>query len=584
MGHRHTGLVVLMAFLAALTLSACAGLPTESAVQEGLPVGPRPAPPVRVVPLGPGADATPEQIVRGFLRAGAARDYFVRATRQRWRPSDGVTVYSAESGLSVAALDGDRLGVSADVVAQIDADGRYRQVRPGTRKRVSFELRREGGQWRIAASPPAFGLWLSAADVDRLYSPFRISFVSRPPGRYLVSEVRWFPVTSGLATTLARAQLGAVPAYLAGAVTTGVPAGTQLDPDAVPVVAGTAQLNLSAGALAATSDQRKAMAAQFLTTLQQVPAVVDIELSVGGTPMDGAGQRGVVSALDQVGYSLANAPAVTSVVVRNGTQLEREDPVTLSSRDSPRRNTPVAGPVLPKTPLGWTSLALSRSSDEVAGIGGDRAQLTRWRGGSSWRLAPFATDLTRPSYDGANGLWVAGRNAGRAAVWVIDTTPDLQKAQPRAVSATWLTGRSVVALRVARDNVRVAVITTDDDGGDLQVGISGIVRGDDGAPRALDVPLRVGDPLSAATDLTWVDETTLAVVGRADAAESLRPYVVRIGGAASPLSAVKGARSVLTTGGERGILVLTDSGRAYRRIGNGWQELARALDVLAPGG
>ena len=64
-------------------------------------------------------------------------------------------------------------------------------------------------------------------------------------------DSRWFPIGSRLATTLARAQLSAVPAHLAGAVTSGVPTGTRLAVNAVPVDNGKALVNLSSEALSA---------------------------------------------------------------------------------------------------------------------------------------------------------------------------------------------------------------------------------------------------------------------------------------------------------------------------------------------
>ena len=64
-----------VAVTVAAALSACGGLPAVSAVQQGSQVGEYAVQPVRVQPDGPTAGATPEQIVRGFLRAGAGAGF-----------------------------------------------------------------------------------------------------------------------------------------------------------------------------------------------------------------------------------------------------------------------------------------------------------------------------------------------------------------------------------------------------------------------------------------------------------------------------------------------------------------------------
>jgi len=155
-------------------------------------------------------------------------------------------------------------------VAEVDSAGRYREMPAGTLAHATFALQKLDVGWRISLPQKGFGLWLSATDLDRIYQPFTIAYVSTA-SRTIVGDRRWFPITSGLATTLARAQLAPVPSYLSGAVQTGVPAGTALAVDAVPIQSGLAVVDLSAAALSADPDLRRAMWAQFVTTLMQVP-------------------------------------------------------------------------------------------------------------------------------------------------------------------------------------------------------------------------------------------------------------------------------------------------------------------------
>jgi len=129
---------------------------------------------------------------------------------------------------------------------------------------------------------------------------------------------------------------------------------------------------------------------------------------------------------------------------------------------------------------------MSWSGQEIAGIGGDHGDLARWQGNQMFQLAEFGSKLTKPSYDSLNGLWVAGEARGATKVWVIDTSlSPVKDAKPREISAPWLAKRTVLALRVASDNQRVALITSDRAGGDVQVVVAGIVRSANGAAVSL---------------------------------------------------------------------------------------------------
>jgi len=96
-------------------------------------------------------------------------------------------------------------------------------------------------------------------------------------------------------------------------------------------------------------------------------------------------------------------------------------------------------------------------------------------------------------------------------------------------------------------------------------------------------PLRVGWTLTAATDLAWADDSTLAVGGRVAPKDALAPLLVAIGGKITALSSVAGTRLLASTGGVRGVVVITDGGKVLGRAGNGWQQLQTGTDFLIPG-
>jgi Lipoprotein LpqB beta-propeller domain/Sporulation and spore germination len=581
--------------VAASVLGGCAGLPASSPVQPGSLVGEAALQPVRVQPDGPATGATPEQIVRGFLRAGAsagfdddhvvARSFFARSVKDEWLPDSGVKVYADNSALKVELLTPTSVRVSAVIVAEVDRAGRYRETPAGTSAQATFGMKRLGAGWRISKSPKGLGLWLSNSDLERSYRSFIVAYAS-PVAQTIVVDRRWFPITPGLATTLARAQLAPVPGYLTGAARTGVPAGTSLAVDSVPIESGRAVVDLTASALLASPDLRRAMWAQFVTTLRQVAPVSEVSLEVPGTGLDLPDTSNRVSSLSELGYQSRAPSSIETAILRTGSLLTRVSSDRPPDLDQPPKppNLP-ASAILPRIPTGWVSLALSWNRQEIAGIGGDHRDLARWQWNRFFQLPELGRNLTRPSYDSLNGLWVAGEAGGAAKVWVIDTSVSpMEKAKPRAIPVPWLANRRVLALKVATDNQRVAVITSDRAGRDVRVMVAGIVRSANGVPISLAAePLRIGWTLTTATDLAWVDDSTVAVVGRVSPKDPLGPQLVEIGGKVTAMPPVAGTRLVTNTGGLRGIVVLTDRGKILARAGKGWQGLQTGTDFLIPG-
>jgi hypothetical protein len=574
-------------------VSACGGLPSGGPVQQGMAVGEPAQQPIHVSPFGPVVGASAEETIRGFLSAGygfeddhaVARSFLTPAASDAWKPDVGVTVHGdTDASVKVTVADG-TVRVATSPIAVVDGNGYYHEAPAGSVVRGSFGLVRVGGQWRISSLPNGFGLWLSQYDMQRIYRPFSISYVD-PVERTLVADRRWFPVTAGLATTLARAQLDPVPDYLRGAVSTGVPLGTELSVAAVPVQSGRATVDLTVRALAADAMLRRAMWAQFLSTLLQVqlPAVNEVSLRVDGARLDLPGLGESLSSLADLDYRPTTTASPTLVLLRKGNTLTRVDPDGFGDVNPPRRSPESNAAPLPRIQPGWIELAQSRDGKELAAIGGDRRDLSRWRGTTSHQLPAFGDHLTKPSYDGRDGLWVAGERGGATRLWVIDTSgSSVSAGQPRAVDISRLGDRRIVSFRVAADDQRAVLITTKPDGTDVQVQVAGIVRAGNGTAQALAAPLRVGWTLTSASSAVWVDDDTVAVIGRVGRTEPQRPYLVDIGGPATGLQPVPDARSLTTTGGVRGLVVVTGRGVVLNKAGNGWQPLGEGTDLVVPG-
>ncbi|MCU1536442.1 MAG: Lipoprotein LpqB, GerMN domain [Humibacillus sp.] len=603
----RAALVVTVAVAALLALAGCGGLPETGPVLAGRPIGDLVNEPVRVAATGPREGGSQADIVRGFLRAGEDSDETHQTGKQflapqsvdlwRWSTQD-VVVY--DSDLSVRVVGAETVDVSATAVARVGPDGRYVEQPAGTRVTLRLGLRKVSGEWRIDLPRDGFGLWLDSDQFDRTYTARMVYFIT-PSDRHLVPDFRWFPNGPRLATTLARAQLEAVPAYLQGAVTTGVPTGTKLAVNAVPVVGGQAQVSLTSQALAADPDARQAMWAQLTASLSQVSSVSSVALAVDDTPLElPSGQRSAGSA-SELGFDTVTDRTFETALVRQGEKLVRIDPrylpdATVTSR---RSDTKPQDGDLARLPDAWTRLVLSADGKQVAAISTGRQLLSLWQSNTAEVTVPaFATSLSRPTYDEQGYLWVGGADAkGADHVYVMDprsgTTP-----VPTTVAAPWLDGRRVISLAVAGDGARLLIVTTAEDGTDARLDLTGIGRAPNGLPLRLATPLRQAQPLTDVSDVVWLDTTrsTYAVLGRLGVTGVLRPWVGTIGlgldgirshgrssAAAQRAAPLPGAIALTTVGGPRGLIVTTADGWVHSRAGSVWRQVVKGTDVLVPG-
>ena len=562
------------------------GLPTSSPVQQGLDIGSPLLPPVRFQFEAPPRGATPEQIVRGFLAASwssdddfrAARAYLTPSASHAWKPRSSVTVYPDSSSVQATTAPGSvELRTVAD--ATLDSDGRYTSLPAGASRRSTLTLAQVSGEWRISNIPADFGLWLSRFYFERAYRRLFVNYVD-PSLSTLVTDPRWFPVGAGLATTLARAQLKQPPAYLRGAVRSGFPAGTQLAVDSVPVAAGRAEIDLTPAVLDVSADERRAAWAQALATMRQVPDVTGVALRASGTILDVV-TSGPAGTLPQSPGDVGVADSTRMAdwaLLRTGTRLRAVDASDVAGRSPENAKTPKVK--LPEIAAGWSWLAASGDLTDLAAVGGDRRDLHRWLDGQDRAVAGVGTRLTPPAYDLGGDLWVGGVDAqGAGRIWTVDASEGLE-ASATPVAAPWLAGRSVEAVRPAPDGQRALVVTRGPAG--VQIGVSGIVRDGAGTAQSLADPWIIGGDVQEVTSAAWASNGVVAVIGRRAGSVPL-PLLVAVGGQTNSLAALPDPRRILTTRGERGLVVVSGNGQVYGRVGGGWQEVGEIDDVVVPG-
>lgn len=585
--HRQgRGRVVAGAAATLVLLAGCASIPTEGPVAQGDVVLAE-TNTLFLQVYGPTANATPEQIVRGFLSAQAAgvneafataREFLTDNARQDWDPYGQVTVYSGDLGLTttqaplapggteggattqateqpapdLATVDEVVLSGPASVTGVVDVAGQYVEASKDARQDVSFALAKDAtGQWRIDGVSD--GVLVSQPNFASVYRSTPVYFLSQDLTT-LVPELRWFPQRN-IATNAVRALLAGPSEWMRDAVVSGAPAGTALSVEAVSVDStGTASVDLTGPVLAADEDQRSLLSAQLEATLQRISGVSDVVLTVGGAALT------VNPHADLERDPPPDGPALG---VQSGTVVQLEG----------RQLTPVAG--MPSL-AGATAIA-SRGDVVVVRLGSTR--LARLQSGAQPAEMLAGPDLVAPSVDRFGWVWTATDPGagGLTAVRVADGTRiDLV--------VDWLAGLDVRQVRVSRDGARVVVLSAGADG--AQVDVAGIVRDPDGGPQRLNAPVPVGGSLASASDAAWVDEVTLAVLG--DPADGEAPGVatsvslVPVGGQTESLQPVESADGVAAGRGKRAVYVRTAAGELFTRstTGTNWSLVTTGLDLF----
>ncbi len=590
----------LLALMTVALLAGCAGLPTTSAVHARAPITAEPSEPGPNIEFyGPQGGENPVEIVRQFLRATGsvtedfkvAREFLAPSANRTWAPGSQVAINRGESDFITTQLSATQVRLTATSVGELDNSGHLVDFATPRSRTIDITLSKVGGQWRIAGLPADFGPYLTQTDFDRIYSPYRV-YIAETRTRTLVPDEQYFTST-GLPTALARAVLRGLPAGAADGSTrpafNEVPSGTRLAVDAVPVGAdGVASVDLTSAAMRADSRGRTALWAAMMATLNQVPGVRRVELTVGGTRLDTASLPSAPVAASDVGYDL-RSPSSDGVLTRTGDRLG-----WLDESNNDEATHPIKNVVLPTLSRNWFLLAGSADGRQFAGVSGDRNSLGRWDRAAEVRVVPqFARRLTQPSFDDLGELWVAGAalsNTGPnrsessgAGVWLIDTKASGGAAAPQPISVSLPKNVQIVALRAAGDGQRIALVTRDA-GGHTNLLLSYVVRDANGQPSALTKPTVVSHTVFDVTDLAWLDDVTLGVIGTSVEGGAPQVIEVPLSGFASSLGEVAGAVQIVGTGrGSSDVYVVTNRPGVVSRVGSGWRTITGATDVVAPG-
>jgi len=541
--------IAFVGLVLVLVLTACTGLPTSGYVNPGRGPQVDDTQAFAFVPDGPQDDASPAEIVEGFLRAGSgpADDWATAklflASGTQWDPRARVTIDRLADRRATANADGTGVTVSLTTMAGVDANGAYAPTASGTAETLSFTLARVDDQWRITSAPD--GVVLYEEVFPTVYQSASIAYFD-PTWSFIVPDVRWFPralVASRVATALVDGQPSA---WLAGAVKTAFPDELSLVGRSVTLSSsGVAQVQLPRAALSldrTTLDRMQTQLSKSLVTA----GISDVQMTVEGTPVPASEVSVRVTRVDP-------SPAVLTTAGAFGA---------------------LAGDTVES--LGGLSDAIESLSPASVELEADRslAAVRTQQGTVASALADGRTFLL----DERSGL-IAPTIDAEGAIWSVPSAAPTQlrvitaEGVPRNVGNAWPDASEISAMQISRDGTRVAAIVTVS--GTREVWVAGIQR--EGGEVDLGVPHVLSFAQQGAFDLAWLDDTTVGVLADVDGASRLRE--LNVGGRGTEAAAPDGATTLAA--GSTSVRVLDDTGRLYSRRGSSWTLVATGIRVLA---
>jgi hypothetical protein len=501
----------LLLGLLLVALAGCVRLPDSGAVRTDR-AGQQPddVAGIEYIPGAPKRGATRVDIVRGFLDAMTAtplstfvaRQFLTTESSSGWVPEERTLVYRSDE--LTDSEDGVRLGLDGTVAL----DGRGEWLGPAGGGDMSYRLRlvRERGQWRITDPPDE--LIIPQTHFDARYEQYFLYYFDKT-AEVLVPEPVYLPRGAQAPTLLVSGLLRGPDRSLLGVERTFLPARTELGDISVPVTRdGTAVVPLTDQVLDLDDEQLNLAFAQLAWTLQQVPGIERMRVTLDGSPLDLAGERADVAVS---GWSDLDPAVAWSSQALFGIRRGRVVAVTAGQE---RR---ISGP-FGSLSFGLRSIGVDLEAEQVAGVTGTGrtvlvADRDRVPGGSptladATTVFSGGTDLLPPAYDLYGQIWLVDRTADGAALWVV------RDGTPRAVVVPGVTGRPVSSFLVSRDGTRL-VAEVQRGNRDALV-LARLQRGHDGrfrgALRAHPLPL---DALGVQDirDIAWRSPGSVAVLG-----------------------------------------------------------------------
>jgi hypothetical protein len=609
----------LAAALVSLTLVAgCANVPSSGLLQHtGLPAGSggqqSGSDCCGLIMRAPAPGWSPSLIVQNFLVAGAsfanshaiARQYLTRAASRSWQPGPGpaVTVIAQPPRITSAqrpfgSENTAVVEITAQELGQVSASGQYAPAEGGRAQlNQAFTLQLVHRQWRITTLPsggvnqPSSELLLTKDLFQLAYQPRNLYYLNPAgKGRDLVPDPVFVPADSAdPAADLVRALLASPQGWLGAVLSAFPPAARLRRPVQILPGSRTAVVDLSLPKSATSDASLAGMASQLVWTLTSSSygstAIQAVKLEANDRVWTPPGATSAVLSRSRYPQPALGTPGNENLYFLAGNGAAR---VLGSGQASSRAVPGQAG--TGQVPL--TSIAVSPDQRYLGGIGGSPGAQTLYTSSLAAAARPHASateralqtrmsdvSVTSLSWDRYDNVWVAGTSGGKPRVWRLAASGG----KPVSVGLP-PNVRSVTALRVAPDGVRVAMIAigTSAAGPETEVLLGAIVQADNQV--MLSSAGQIGADLKTPSALTWYDADHLLVVNEAASGPQLE--VVPVDGDRSSYQNIEpGMASIAAAGPGNSLFAGLQGGHLARSAGLGelWTQFADGRAVTYPG-
>ncbi|WP_157548236.1 LpqB family beta-propeller domain-containing protein [Nonomuraea candida] len=461
----------------------------------------------RMIAIGPQRSWGPEETIRGLQAAMAAypddptvmKAYLTPEAWSKWNAEGPVTVIENAYDVVVPPLDETsetvtKVSIKGRWVARINEDDSYTPTAGEWDREFELLKNPQGGGYRVSALPP--GLVLTDADVQRAYRPTNLYYLNRTlPDTPVVDRVRLrLKTTETFAQTVLERLLQPPTEALRGAVTTSFPSGTELR--SISSGEDRVVIDLSGPLDLRDLSTEAALRAQIRYSLNQNEVANGriIEIQVNGESYSIDRPNSEDTWLEEGGD--------TAYYIHRGAlhYLGKDGPVgaVAGAAGEPREGYGDFAVSRGGTPL---VAAKTSTGISVVGIAQD----------ATWQEVIKGSELTAPSWHLDGSLWTY--DTGRSALLRYDPGSGREA---EVILSPKLDGLDVTRLRIARDGVRVAVIT-----GENTVQIGALTG--EGTRRTLGnlqmlTTTAVGDKI---IDIAWRDDEHLLVLVKGKAGQLL---------------------------------------------------------------
>ncbi|MCM1972714.1 MULTISPECIES: LpqB family beta-propeller domain-containing protein [unclassified Streptomyces] len=591
---------VAFAACGVVLLAGCASMP-DSGDLSGVDSTPGQDTLVQVFAVPPPEDATPTQLVQGFLEALTSDDpnyemasqYLTEDAAKAWRPKAGTTVLAdgpdafevskqrgpEETGETTFALSGTK-------VATVDEQQSYAPAEGGYEALLHLSRDPKTKQWRIDKLPQ--GVVMGQGDFERNYTAVNKYFFasngatgsSRQPAA--VADPVYVRERVDPMTQMVRSLLKGPTSLLRPVVRTAFPTGTALAKGVTTLMPDeqnklTVPLNDKAARVGLNKCTE--MAAQLLFTLRSLsPSIEEVALESGDRQLcsltegpEAAAARGVTEQAEHL-YFIDEEHRLVRMAAQEGSRTPEAVPGALGEGQTQLR-----------------AAAVSRDEQMGAGVSRDGKQLfvgSLVSGGSLGEPVLRSAGksegdrLTTPSWDAQHNLWIADRNPDDPRLLLLENGAG----KPLEVRTPGLDGR-IESVRVAADGVRIALVVAKGDTSSLYIGrIEREAKPGEDRPIVSVMELRSATPgLEEVTTVSWAGDSRLVVVGREPNGVQTLRYVQADGSTPEgpAPAALTGVKAIAATENDQVPLVAySEDGIVRLHSGGQWQKVV--TDGTAP--